>query len=115
MPLPPGSVHVDKAGAGASLDISHQKIDDYGNVVTALTGGAEIAHATIDVELNWSASGATAATAGAPGGAFSGSYLRGGVATLSWSAKEPGFTFHSGTGTADFAQFGTEKSGVFNT
>jgi histone acetyltransferase (RNA polymerase elongator complex component) len=109
MPIPPGSVRV--GATSASLDLSHRKIDDYGNVVNALTNGTEIAHATIDVEVNWS--GGTQATAS--GSDFSGSYLRGGVATLSWSAKEPGFTFHSGTGSADFAQFGTEKSGVFNT
>jgi hypothetical protein len=100
MPIPPGSVRV--GATSASLDLSHRKIDDYGNVVNALTNGTEIAHATIDM-------------ATASGSDFSGSYLRGGVATLSWSAKEPGFTFHSGAGSADFAQFGTEKSGVFNT
>src|SRR5260370_1734371 len=73
MPLPPGSVHVDIANKMASLDISHQKIDDYGNVVRALTGAKELTRGTIDVELHW--------TGGAPADAaistdnFTGHYL----------------------------------------
>jgi hypothetical protein len=117
MPLPPGSVHVDNRTA--SLDISHQKIDDYGTVVNALTGGKELTRGSIDVELRWV--GGASATAGNSSDNFSGSYLRGGRATLVWSAKEAesaafpnGFTFQSDPGVAEFAQFGTEKNGVFN-
>jgi hypothetical protein len=119
MPLPPGSVHVDMADKTASLDISHQKIDDYGNVINALTGGKEFTRGSIDVELHWA--GGTPATAASSMDKFSGHYLRGGKATLVWSAKEAastafpnGFTFQSDPGLADFAQFGTEKTGVFN-
>jgi hypothetical protein len=119
MPLPPGSVHVDMDNKTASMDISHQKIDDYGNVVNALTGGKELTRGSIDVELRWV--GGASATAGNSSDNFSGSYLRGGRATLVWSAKEAesaafpdGFTFQSDRGVAEFAQFGTEKNGVFN-
>jgi hypothetical protein len=119
MPLPPGSVHVDIADRTASLDISHQKIDDYGTVVNALTGGKELTRGSIDVELTWV--GGSAANAGNSTDKFSGQYLRGGKATLVWSAKEAastafpnGFTFQSDPGVAEFAQFGTEKNGVFN-
>jgi hypothetical protein len=119
MPLPPGSVHVDMDNKTASMDISHQKIDDYGNVVNALTGGKELTRGSIDVELRWS--GGTRAKASSSLDNFSGDYLRGGKATLVWSAKEAasaafpdGFTFQSDPGVAEFAQFGTEKNGVFN-
>jgi hypothetical protein len=119
MPLPPGSVHVDIANKTASLDISHQKIDDYGNVINALSGGNDLTRGSIDVELHWT--GGTPANAGNSTDNFSGQYLRGGRATLVWSAKEAasvafpdGFTFQSDRGVADFAQFGTEKTGVFN-
>jgi len=119
MPLPPGSVHVDMADKMASLDISHQKIDDYGNVVRALTGAKELTRGSIDVELHWM--GGTPVNATSSTDNFSGQYLRGGTATLVWSAKEAasnafpnGFTFQSDPGVADFAQFGTEKNGVFN-
>jgi hypothetical protein len=119
MPLPPGSVHVDIADKTASLDISHQKIDDYGTVVRALTGLKELTRGSIDVELHWA--GGTRANASSSTDNFSGQYLRGGRATLVWSAKEAasmafpdGFTFQSDTGVAEFAQFGTEKNGVFN-
>jgi hypothetical protein len=119
MPLPPGSVHVDMANSMASLEISHQKIDDYGNVVNALTGGNDLTRGTIDVELQWT--GGSPADAASSTDNFTGHYLRGGSATLVWSAKEAasaafpnGFTFQSDPGVADFAQFGTEKNGVFN-
>src|SRR3989442_3945299 len=119
MPLPPGSVHVDIADKTASLDISHQKIDDYGNVVNALQGGSDLTSGSIDVELHWA--GGTTATASSSIDNFSGHYLRGGRATLVWSAKEAastacpnGVTFQSDRGVAEFAQFGTEKNGVFN-
>jgi hypothetical protein len=119
MPLPPGSVHVDMANQTASLDISHQKIDDYGNVINALSGGKEFTRGSIDVELHWA--GGTPANASSSTDNFTGHYLRGGRATLVWSAKEAasvafpdGFTFQSDRGVADFAQFGTEKTGVFN-
>jgi hypothetical protein len=119
MPLPPGSVHVDMANKMASLDISHQKIDDYGNVINALSGGNDVTRGTIDVELHWT--GGTPATESSSTDNFSGQYLRGGRATLVWSAKEAastafpnGFTFKSDPGVADFAQFGTERNGVFN-
>jgi hypothetical protein len=119
MPLPPGSVHVDMADKTASLDISDQKIDDYGNVINALTGGSDLTRGSIDVELHWA--GGTPATASSSTDNFSGQYLRGGTATLVWSAKEAastafpdGFTFQSDRGVAEFAQFGTEKNGVFN-
>ncbi len=119
MPLPPGSVHVDMANKTASLDISDQKIDDYGTVVNALTGGNDLTRGSIDVELHWV--GGTPATASSSTDNFSGHYLRGGEAKLVWSAKEAesaafpnGFTFQSDPGVADFAQFGTEKNGVFN-
>jgi len=119
MPLPPGSVHVDMANKTASLDISDQKIDDYGTVINALTGGNDLTRGTIDVELHWM--GGARATASSSTDNFSGDYLRGGTATLVWSAKEAasmafpnGFTFESDRGVADFAQFGTEKTGVFN-
>jgi hypothetical protein len=107
------------ANETASLDISDQKIDDYGNVINALTGGSDLTRGSIDVELHWA--GGTPANASSSADNFSGQYLRGGTATLVWSAKEAasaafpnGFTFQSDRGVAEFAQFGTEKNGVFN-
>ena len=111
MPIPPGSVRVDLDGKTASLDLSHTKIDDYGNVVRALTTDIEIASATIDVELHWE--GGTGPTAIRDvTNQFSGEYVTG-SATLKWSAKEPGFAFASDEGHAEFARIGSERNGQF--
>jgi len=48
MPIPPGSVRVDLDAKTASLDLSHTKIDDYGDVVSALTTDSEIASASMN-------------------------------------------------------------------
>jgi hypothetical protein len=111
MPIPPGSVMVDLGGRTASLDLSHAKIDDYGTVVNALTTDNDIAHATIDVELNWSG-GAGPTLIRDSTNHFTGEYVTG-AASLRWSAKEPGFEFVSDTGDAEFARIGHERNGVF--
>jgi hypothetical protein len=113
MPIPPGSVQVDLDAKTASLDLSHTKIDDYGNVVRALTTDSEIASGSIDVELRWH--GGTGPTLiRDTTNHFTGRYVTG-SATLQWSAKEPGFEFTSDPGVAEFARIGQERNGVFFT
>jgi hypothetical protein len=114
MPIPPGSVTVDLDAKTASLDLSHAKIDDYGDVVRALTIDSEIASATIDVELKWHGGiGPTTITDTTNG--FRGQFVTGdvGSATLQWSAKEPGFEFRSDVGVSKFARIGHEQNGSF--
>jgi hypothetical protein len=113
MPIPPGSVMVDLAAKTASLDLSHAKIDDYGNVVRALTTDSEIASATIDVELNWFGGTGPTSISDATN-RFTGEYVTG-SADLKWSAKEPGFEFVSDVGHAEFARIGHERNGSFFT
>lgn len=113
MPIPPGSVQVDLDAKTASLDLSHTKIDDYGNVVRALTTDSEIASASIDVELRWH--GGTGPTAiRDTTNRFTGQFVTGSAA-LQWSAKEPGFEFVSDAGVAEFARIGRERNGSFFT
>ena len=102
----------DFDGATASLDVSHLKIDDYGNVVRALTVDKEIASGSVDIDLSWS-------------GALSKGHVRNtnhkfdidfihDSATLSWTAKEPGFEFAStSTNPGGFAEIGKERNGAF--
>jgi len=104
---------VDMAGKTASLDLSHAKIDDYGNVARALTLDSEIAHATIDVELRWHGGTGPTAIRDATNH-FTGDYITGN-ADLKWSAQEPGFEFVSDLGHAEFARIGHERNGVFFT
>ncbi len=113
MPIPSGSVTVDLAGKTASLDLSDRKIDDYGTVVNALTTDNEIAHATIDVELNWSG-GVGPTPIRDMTNRFTGEYVTG-SADLKWSAQEPGFEFVSDVGHAEFARIGHERNGIFFT
>jgi hypothetical protein len=113
LPIPPGSVQVDLDAKTASLDLSHTKIDDYGTVVRALTIDSEIASASIDVELRWHG-GTGPATIRDTTNRFTGEYVTG-SASLSWSAKEPGFEFVSDTGQAEFARIGHERNGKFFT
>jgi hypothetical protein len=113
MPIPPGSVRVDLDARTASLDLSHAKIDDYGDVVNALTTDKEIASATIDVELRWSGGTGPTSIRDATN-RFSGEYVTG-SADLKWSAQEPGFEFVSNVGHAEFGRIGHERNGVFFT
>ena len=113
MPIPPGSVHVSLDEKTASLDLSHRRIDDYGNVARALTTDMEIASGSVDVELSWS--GGTGPTAIRDvTNRFTGEYVTG-SATLQWSAREPGFEFVSDPGEAGFARIGSERNGAFFT
>jgi histone acetyltransferase (RNA polymerase elongator complex component) len=111
--IPPGSVQIDLDAKTASLDLSHTKIDDYGNVVRALTKDSEIASATIDVELRWHGGTGPAAIRDSTN-RFTGEYVTG-SADLKWSAQEPGFEFESDVGHAEFARIGHERNGAFFT
>jgi hypothetical protein len=114
MPIPPGSVTVDLDAKTASLDLSHAKIDDYGDIVRALARDSEIASATIDVELKWHGGTSTTITDTTNLNHFTGKFVTG-SATLQWSAKEPGFEFSSDVGVSQFARIGHERNGVFFT
>jgi hypothetical protein len=112
--IPPGSVAFNFDAATASLDVSHLKIDDYHDVVNALTTDIDLAHGTIDIDLDWSGAlsrGSFTNTAHK----FDIDFIRG-AATLSWAAQEPGFEFVStSTNPGGFAEIGKERNGVFFT
>jgi hypothetical protein len=107
-------VAFDFDGATASLDVSHLKIDDYGDVVNALTTDNDIAHGTVDIDLDWSGKVSTG-TFRNTAHKFDIDFIRG-AAALSWAAHEPGFEFVStGTNPGGFAEIGKERNGVFFT
>jgi hypothetical protein len=125
VPISSDSVDGDAEDGAASLALTNFAIDDYGNVGNALSGGHEIAHASLTVQLNWShlrrlvrASNANLPTP------FRARELQAdnSGATLRWSAFDSGTDFSgkafsgrfSGrTNTADFAMLATERNGVF--
>jgi len=112
--IPPGSVAFDFDAATASLDVSHLKIDDYGNVVRALTLDKEIATGSVDIDLDWSGALSTGSFTNTAH-KFNIDFVRG-AATLSWAAQEPGFEFVStSTNPGGFAEIGKERNGVFFT
>ena len=104
----------DFDAAAASLDVSHLKIDDYGNVVRALTIDKEIASGSVDIDLDWS-SVLSKGKVRNTGHKFEIDFIRD-AATLNWTAKEPGFEFAStSTNPGGFAEIGKERNGVFFT
>jgi hypothetical protein len=109
-PIDPNSVHVNPGAGKASLHLSDFDIDDYGNVVNALTGGKEV-DASVSLDVSWSGvqerlNIRNKATH------FAGEYVHN-SATLSWSASEAGFSFVSNPLGSDFAEVGHERNGVF--
>jgi len=112
--IPPGSVAFDFNAATASLDVSHLKIDDYGNVVRALTIDKEITTGSVDIDLDWSGKVSTGSFRNTAH-RFDIDFIRG-AATLSWAAQEPGFEFVStSTNPGGFAEIGKERNGFFFT
>jgi hypothetical protein len=113
-PIPPGSVNVDVVGGTASLDLHSFKIDDYGTVGHALSGGSEIATARVSVQIRWSGvtQRLTLAEPSLPTPFTAQAAITG--ATMEWSAVENGTTIvgHASS-SPDFALIANEKNGVF--
>jgi hypothetical protein len=116
VPLSEDSVDADFEDGTASLTLTRLEIDDYGNVGNALTGGHEIATASMNIRLRWHGPSRfvrfSQLTFPTP---FAARELQGvgSGATRSWSAVENGHHFSGNTNTADFAMLATERNGVF--
>jgi hypothetical protein len=89
------------------------RIDDYGNVVRALTGQPELATARLSVQLDWSGlvRDVTFSNANLPT-PFA-AHEKQDVATMSWSAVENGVRFSGAPNAADFAVIAQERNGSF--
>jgi hypothetical protein len=122
--MPAGSVEADVEEGEATFKLNGFQIDDYGNVVNALSGGKEIATAKLTLRIDWHRvkrrhdvrnpnppSAFAQSTPFATHEAFTG-------ASLSWSAIETlnGVTSHiigQRSDAADFAIVARERNGVF--
>jgi len=109
-------VRTDFERGTGSLSLGKLRIDDYGNVGNALSGGDEIAEADISVRIDWSGltTNVTFANAGLPT-PFRAQELQGvnSGATMSWSAVENGAHISGAPNTADFAVLAKERNGVY--
>jgi hypothetical protein len=114
--IPEDSVDSEFEDGSASLSLKNFTIDDYGNVVNALSGGKEIATASLSVRIRWSGlrKKLHARQPGLPT-PFEARELQGvnSGATMTWSAVENGAHFSGDKNTADFAMLAREKNGVF--
>jgi len=122
--VPSGSVEADVEDGEASFSLRNFEIDDYGDVVNALTGGKEIATARLTLRIDWHRvtrrhdvrnpnppSAFAQSTPFATHEAFTNASLR-------WSAVETlnGVTSHiigQRSDAADFALIARERNGVF--
>ena len=113
-PVQKSAVEADFARGIASFSLRNFEIDDYGNVVNALTGGKEIATAQLSIDIRWSGT-MSRETFSQPAYAtpFTVHVAHTG-ATMSWTAVENGGTIvgHQST-TPDFAIIAMENNGVF--
>jgi hypothetical protein len=112
-PIPPGAVRTDFDAGNASMALHSFRIDDYGDVVRALTGQPELAEAHLSVNLDWSGlvRDITFTNASLPTPFFA--HEKQDVATMSWSVVENGVTFSGAQNAADFAVIATERNGSF--
>jgi hypothetical protein len=120
VPLHAGDVRADFDDATASLTLKRFEIDDYGNVGNALSGGTEIALASLSLSIRWSGFQkiVTYSKVGLPT-PFSARELQSvdSGATMSWSAigtwSGVSSTMVGQTNTAAFAVLAEERNGVF--
>jgi hypothetical protein len=114
--IPKHSVKSDFGDGTASLSLTNFAMDDYGNVGNALSGGKEIAVASLTVRIRWSGlhTSVRFSNAGLPT-PFAAHELQAapGGATMHWSAVENGSVITGDENTADFAMLARERNGVF--
>ena len=110
MPIDPAAVAVNPGAGTASVIVSNHDIDDYGNVVNALTGGSEVP-ATVSFAITWSGVQQRLNISN-PDLGFAGEYVHN-SATLVWSATESGSSFIANPLASVFAEIGHETNGVF--
>ena len=109
-PIDRGSVRVNLGNGSASMHVAGLDVEDYGNVVNALTGGTGVA-STVSFDIDWSGVDERVKVRNRAVD-FGGEFVRN-SADLVWSAAEPGFTFQSDSLASDFATLGHERNGVF--
>jgi hypothetical protein len=113
VPLPEDSVDADPDDGAATLTLRNFAIDDYGNVINALSGGHEIASARLSLKIDWrGVIRRTRVVAGSLSTPFAADMAVTG-ATLRFSAVENGRTFTGQSNAPDFAMVATERNGVF--
>ncbi len=103
-------MRVNPSAGLASLNVTNLPIDDYGNVVNALSGGPEV-DAFVSFQMDWSGV-QERLNLSTPATGFAGEFVHN-TATLVWSANEAGFSFAANPQGSDFAEIGHERNGVF--
>lgn len=115
--MPADSIEFDFDDGEATLELDDFEIDDYHDVVNALTTDHEVNTGQIDVDLEWSGalkSGHSRVNDAATKRKFETHWINTN-ATLEWSASEPGFEFESETSNPGFGQIARERNGKFFT
>jgi hypothetical protein len=111
IPIP--SDAVDHHGKGsASLEVDDLDVEDYHDVVNALTGGPSVT-ASVSFDCHWGRSDDRVKINNAATG-FAGTFVRN-TATLTWSGKTDVFAFTADVLNSGFATTGHERNGVFFT
>jgi hypothetical protein len=111
--VPAHSISFDFEDAEASLELNEFEIDDYHDVVNALTTDKDVATGHVDVNLEWSGVLKRGSTRVAdPTRRFENHFIQD-RATLEWSASEPGFEFESTSSSMGFAEIARERNGTF--
>jgi hypothetical protein len=111
--IPDESVEVDFDDARASMNLSDEKVKDFGTGLDSLLRGPSV-KADVSFHIRWSGVNERVETRDTTN-LFVGSYIED-TATIAWSAQEKGFKFVSdpaNTSTTIFAQIGRERNGVF--
>jgi hypothetical protein len=113
--VPEDSIRKDNPGAGkAELRVNNLAIRDFGNIGNALAQGSSVA-ATVSFDVVWTGHPTRHVNVADAAHGFAGTYVET-QATVTWSARENGFTFTSNaasTSTSLFAETGHERNGTF--
>lgn len=110
-PIEKRNVVVDADTGWAFMSVYDLPMPDFGDVVTALTGGESVP-GKVNVACSWQAGGEQVEIDN-PDTGFAGSFFHN-VATLSWSAEnEDGTRYEADPYSVGWAEVGTTRNGVF--
>ena len=114
VPIPPDSLQVNLANGAGSLHVVDLPMPDYGKIPNGLTHGASVP-ALVSFDIEWGGVVGRSRVNDTVGGYAAELVTTG--ATISWSAKQDGFTFVSDPAATskvtDVAFIGHERNGVF--
>jgi hypothetical protein len=110
--IPGDAVDADFDDGEASLEVHSLHLDDYFNLGNALFGGGpQEIPAQVSYEVEWRVGGETFNIRDTTNH-FEGRFKEG-TATIKWSGREQGYSFHSDSSKTNFAEIGRESNGVF--